>query len=262
MGINKSKVLRGDPIVINEKITLRQPTINEIIDFDEDRFFGIFWSMCSSAYDRPAMFDDMGIDFMTVSDWQYFLSVIQVMDKESTCLIFGDFDFTEFTLQKRVNDREELEYVLYREMDGYIFDESVYNEVIPYVREMINFHHSGKKAANKSTAKLLIMDDRRARDRNKNKEPESMLDGIIISLVNTEEFSYTYKEAYEITIYQLMKSFTQICGKKSAVALMQGSMSGFMDTSGIDSKAFDWTYSEEKYKPKGKKLITKTVKKK
>ena len=109
MGINKSKVLRGDPIVINEKITLRQPTINEIIDFDEDRFFGVFWSMCSSAYDRPAMFDDMGIDFMTVTDWQYFLSIVQVMDKESTRLIFGDFDFTEFTLQKRVNDKEELE---------------------------------------------------------------------------------------------------------------------------------------------------------
>lgn len=261
MAINKSKILRGDPIVINEKITLRQPTINEIIDFDEEKFFGIFWSMCSAAYDRPAMLDDMGIDFMTISDWQYFLSVVQVMDKESTKLIFGDFDFSEFVLQKRDNDGV-LEYVLYRESDGYIFDEAIYHEVIAYVREMVNFHHSGKKAANKSTAKLLIMDDRRARERNKNKESESMLDGILISLVNTEEFSYTYKTVYEITIYQLMKSFTQICGKKSAMALMQGSMSGFMDTSGIDSKAFDWTYSEEKYKPKGKKLITKTVKKK
>mgnify|MGYP006967418777 CR=1 FL=1 len=43
---------------------------------------------------------------------------------------------------------------------------------------------------------------------------------------------------------------------------MQGSMSGFVDTSGVDPKEFDWTYSEDKYKPKGKKLITKTVKKK
>ena len=135
MAINKSKILRGDPIVINEKITLRQPTINEIIDFDEDRFFGIFWSMCSSAYDRPAMFADMGVDFMTVSDWQYFLSVVQVMDKESTSLIFGDFDFSEFVLQKRVIDNDTLEYVLYRESDGYIFDESVvsklFDEIAP-----------------------------------------------------------------------------------------------------------------------------------
>lgn len=262
MAINKSKILRGDPIVVNEKITLRQPTINEIIDFDEGRFFGIFYSMCSSAYDRPSMFADMGIDFMTVSDWQYFLSVVQAMDKESTKLIFGDFDFTEFVLMKRTNTDDTFDYVLYRESDGYIFDESVYHEVIPYVREMVNFHHTGKKAANKSTAKLLIMDDRRERERNKNKEPESMLDGILISLVNTEEFSYTYKAAYELTIYQLMKSFTQICGKKLAIARMQGSMSGFVDTSGVDPKEFDWTYSEDKYKPKGKKLITKTVKKK
>lgn len=262
MAINKSKILRGDPIVVNEKITLRQPTINEIIDFDEGRFFGIFYSMCSSAYDRPSMFADMGIDFMTVSDWQYFLSVVQAMDKESTKLIFGDFDFTEFVLMKRTNTDDTFDYVLYRESDGYIFDESVYYEVIPYVREMVNFHHTGKKAANKSTAKLLIMDDRRERERNKNKEPESMLDGILLSLVNTEEFSYTYKTVYELTIYQLMKSFTQICGKKLAIARMQGSMSGFVDTSGVDPKEFDWTYSEDKYKPKGKKLITKTIKKK
>lgn len=262
MAINKSKILRGDSIVVNEKITLRQPTINEIIDFDEGKFFGIFYSMCSSAYDRPSMFADMGIDFMTVSDWQYFLSVVQVMDKESTKLIFGDFDFSEFALMKRTNPDDTLDYVLYRESDGYVFDEKVYHEVIPYVREMVNFHHTGKKAANKSTAKLLIMDDRRERERNKNKEPESMLDGILLSLVNTEEFSYTYKTVYELTIYQLMKSFTQICGKKLAIARMQGSMSGFVDTSGVDPKEFDWTYSEDKYKPKGKKLITKTVKKK
>ena len=42
LAINKSKILRGDPIVINEKITLRQPTINEIIDFDEGRFLESF----------------------------------------------------------------------------------------------------------------------------------------------------------------------------------------------------------------------------
>ena len=87
-----------------------------------------------------------------------------------------------------------------------------------------------------------------------------MIYDIIISLVNTEEFSYTYDTVYDLTLYQLMKSFTQIQGKKAAVALMQGSMSGFVDTSGISNMDMTWTYSAEKYKPKGKKLITNKTK--
>lgn len=261
MAVNKTLVLRGDPIVIDEKITLKQPTVNDIMEFGEEKFFGVFWGMCSSAYDRPSFFADLGVDFMLVSDWEYFLSVARSLNKKATSLIFGDFDFSEFTIQKRmVEDKQE--YILLRESDGLIFDEAEYQKVIPYVREMTNFHHTGKKAANKSTAKLLIMDDRRERERNKNKEYESMLFNIIVSLVNTEEFSYTYKTVYDLTIYQLMKSFVQINGKKNAMALLQGSMSGFMDTSSISSEAFQWTYSEEKYKPKGKKLINRKTTKK
>lgn len=261
MAINKTLVLRGDPIVIDEHITLFQPSVNDIVEFGEEKFFGVFWGMCSSAYDRPSFFDDMGIDFMTVSDWEYFLSVAHSLDKESTSLIFGDLDFSAFSIQKRMVE-DKPEYILLRESDGFIFDAEEYQKVIPYVREMTNFHHTGKKAANKATAKLLIMDDRRERERSKKKEYESMLFNIIVSLVNTEEFSYTYKSVYDITVYQLMKSFIQINGKKSAVALLQGSMSGFMDTSKISSEAFNWTYSEDKYQPKGRKLITHSTTKK
>lgn len=261
MEIDKMRVLRGDPINVNEYITLLQPTINEIIDFGESTFFSVFWSLCSSAWDRPSYFADQGIDFMSISDWTYFLMTVQSLPPSSTNLILKDIDLADFKLQKRVLE-DSVEYVLCRD-DGLIIDETVYNQIIPYIREMVNFHHSGKKAANKATAKILIMDDRKERERSKNKEYESMLFNVVVSLVNTEEFSYTYESVMNVTVYQLMKSYVQICGKKSAMALLQGSMSGFMDTSGINSENFSWVYSEEKYKPTGKKLVTnKTVKKK
>ena len=254
------KVLRGDPIVLNDNVTLLQPTVNEIIDFGEEVFFSSFWNMCSSAYDRPSYFADIGIDFMKVSDWEYFLSVVHALPPSSTNLILKDMDLSAFELQKRlVGDKAE--YVLVRD-DGFVFDEKTYMLIIPYIREMVNFHHTGKKAANKATAKILIMDDKKSRERNKDKEYESMLFNIVVSLVNTEEFTYTYQTVMDLTVYQLMKSFVQINGKKNAMALLQGSMSGFMDTSKISTESFNWTYSEDKYKPKGRKLVTnKTVKK-
>ena len=84
---------------------------------------------------------------------------------------------------------------------------------------------------------------------------ESYIYDTVISLVNTEELSYTYETIFNLTLYQFTKSLIQIQGKKSAIALLQGSMSGFCDTSGIPKEDLQWMYSDDKYKPKGKKTL-------
>lgn len=259
MDVDKLKVLSGEPIKLNG-ITLYQPTLRQIKEFGEDNFYSTFWMLCSSAWDMPSLFDDIGVDFMTVSDWQFFMQIALQTNKEKTELIFGDLDFSEFIPMTRNNTETETEdIVLYRpdkEMpdgtirEAFVIDEAMYKEVIKYLREMIGFQHKGRKAKNKATAKILIMDDRKQRDRNKGKPSESALFSQIISLVNTEEFSYTYETVFDITLYQLTKSFIQIQSKKQSCALLQGSMSGFVDTSKIPSKDFSWIYSEEKFNTK------------
>lgn len=153
--------------------------------------------------------------------------------------------------------------VLMRLSDQAVFDEEVYNQFIPYLREMIGFHHKNKSKPSKTAAKWLIESDRKERKRlaKEPKKEDSMIFDIVISLVNTEEFSYTYETVYELTLYQLMKSFTQIQGKKQAVAMLQGSMSGFVDMSNVPNLDMTWVYSDEKYKPRGKKLINNKTKK-
>ena len=265
MDIDRLKILSGDPIPVCDGITLYQPTLRQIKDFGEDKFYSSIWMLCSSAWDMPSLFDDMGIDFMTVSDWFFFIQIATQTKKEQTSLIFGDLDFSEFTPMERTkNDKTDI--VLYRpekftddgtKIPDFVIDEDMYHAFIKYVREMIGFQHKGRKAKNKATAKVLIRDDRKQRERSKGSEFDSALFSQIVSLVNTEEFSYTYKTVFDITIYQLTKSFIQIQGKKSACALLQGSMGGFVDTSKIPSKDFSWVYDDEKYnsrKAKGQTL--------
>ena len=268
MEVDRLKLLRGRPIKISDLLTIYQPTLGQIEEVGEQKFFNTVWLMCSCAWDMPSTFADAGIDFMSVPDWQFFIQTIYSFDIEDTRLIFGDLDFKKLTpmnYQKNDDDTEpqivlvNAEPMIVNNIEyqpaQYIFTEELYHQMIPYVREMIGFSHKGRKAANKATAKILIMDDRRNRERHKNDQYESMFHNGIITLVNTEEFPYTYETVFEITMYQFTKSLIQIQGKKNACAMLQGSMSGFVDTSKIPSSRFDWTYSDEKYNKNHSKTL-------
>lgn len=269
MQIDQLTLLRGRPVEINERLTIKQPTIGEIEEAGESRFFNTFWTLCSCAWDMPSFFDDLGIDFMTVPDWSFFMQICRGFTKEDTQLIYGDLDFSKLEPRILINDDEEKERIpvlaniepmtingVEYGIEEYLFTKEMYQDSIKIIREMIGFSHQGRKAKNKTTAKILIMDDRKRKELNKNKPYESIFFNGIISLVNTEEFSYTYETAFELTMYQFTKSLLQISGKKQACALLQGSMSGFVDTKGIPSKNFQWQYSEDKYN----KISGKTLK--
>lgn len=240
--IDKAKILRGDDIVINDYITLHQPSWNEIVDFSEARFFNVFYTMCSIPSDMKSVLWDSGLDFMKISDWQLFIMLSRNLTKEDTCVVFGDIDFS-LLQPMRVGDTEEIVLA----GTNFIIRESDYLEFVPYLREMIGYVLKREKAGNKFTKQIMIDEDRKKREEAKDKEYESTTFPIIVSLVNTEEFSYTYKTVGEITIYQLLKSYFQVQNKKSACALYQGSMSGFVDTSKINKNSFSWIYDEAKF---------------
>lgn len=252
--IDKLLLISGRPIEICDGITLLQPTLGDIRDFGEEKFYNTFWTFCSAPWDMPSILDDAGINFMKITEWEFFNNIVTGLSVEQTRLIFGELDFTKFKLMKRTQEDGAEDIVLYN--GKLIIDEKLYKEFISYVKAMIGFEHSGKKAGNEATRRILIEEDRKQRKRKAKKDYESVLFNGIISLVNTEEFKYDYQTIWGITLFQFTKSLIQIQGKKSACALLQGSMSGFCDTSSIPQKDFQWTYSEDKYNtPKGRKLF-------
>ena len=247
-------LLSGDPIKICDGLIIYQPTLGEIKDYGESRFYSTFWTLCAAPWDMPSALDDVGINFMKISEWELFTSTVKAFNVEQTKLVFGDLDFSKFELMKRTKEDGTTDIVLYN--GELLIDEDLYRQFIKYIKAMIGFEHSGKKAGNEVTRRTLIELDRKQRRRDAKKKHESILFNGIISLVNTEEFKYNYKTVFDITLFQFTKSFIQIQGKKAACALVQGSMSGFCDTSKIPQKDFQWTYSEDKYnKPRGKKLF-------
>lgn len=227
----------GKDIVFNDFLVLKQPTLEEIIEYDEARFFHVFYPLCSIPSDYKSVLWDAGIDFMKISDWELFLNMCANVKHEDIEIILGDLDFSKMDIVKNTETGE-----VWLESDKGILNEELYNEFIPYLREIVGYVLKREKAANKFTKMVLIDEDRKKRQKNQNSEYESTLHSIIISLVNTEEFPYTYDSVKNITLYQLMKSYVQIQKKKAACALYEGSMSGFVDTSKLGSENFQWVY--------------------
>lgn len=243
LSLDKAKVLAGEPIPINEFITLTQPKIRDVIQFGEQKYFSVFHSLGSIPSDMKSTLWDMNVDFTKISDWELFISISRMFKKEDTQIILGEIDLSSAEI---LVDNETGNTVLSTEQG--IITEEIYNDFIPYIREMVGYTVKREKPANKITKMALIEEDRLNRLKPKKGKDDSFLFSTIISLVNTEEFSYTYESVMDITVYQLMKSFLQIQNKKSACALYQGSMSGFMDTSKINKSHFNWVYSEDKFK--------------
>lgn len=272
--VDKAKIIRGKPFAINDFITIYQHSIGEITEYGEKEFYSTFHTMCSAPWDIPAMLDDMGVYFMDINEWELFVMFHSIYTQKATSMLLGDLDISKFVPMARekefpegadvemLNEKDRYEIVLQDE-EGHIIDENIYHTLVAYISEIINFQHKNKRPGNKTTANILIDTDRREQKRKAAKdEPfESFIYDSVISLVNTEELSYTYETIFDLTLYQFTKSLIQIQGKKSAMALLQGSMSGFCDTSKVPKEDMQWMYSDDKYKPHGKKLINQSVKK-
>lgn len=262
MAVNKLKLLMGMPIQICEGLTIIQPKLKDILDEDQN-YYSTMWQLCSSSYDMPSVFDDMGIDYMVVDDWMYFRMMSKGCSQSSTVAFLGDLDLTKFQEMDMETSDGNHSIVLYEPESETIITSDDAALLVEYLREMIGFVHRNRKPGNAFTKKFLIEDDRKQRAKHEKKDGEdsdNLVYDIVISLVNTEELFYTYESIFDLTLYQLLKSFTQVQGKKSAVALMQGSMSGFVDTKGIPALDMTWIYSDEKYKRKDKALINKKTK--
>ena len=269
-------------ISFDDILFLHQPTLNEIAEQlgenGDTEFYNGLWLMCSAAYDMPSVLYDMKKNFMKVSDWEFFRMMAPSVNPDILSMILKESDGSGFSFYGFGEYERELgevkDIVLYRpEMidketgeikPAMMIDETFYLRMIPTIREMIGFNHKGKKAGNRQTLKLLIDLDKKDRQKaaKKKDSDESSIFNMVVSLVNTEECLYNYDTIFDLTIYQLLKSFQQIQGKKAAMALLQGSCSGFVDTSKIPKEDMSWTYTDEKYKPKARKLVNDTTPKK
>ena len=230
---------KGYEYKVNDGISMISPTIGDIIDFGEEEYFSAVHFLTCIPSDMISTLWDMNIDWETLDDFDLFIMLTRSLTKENLKLIFTDLDLSKMEIQ--LNEQNG-EIVLRNEETNQTLDRLAYNKIVEYLRKIHGLKPKPKKAANKNTKEFLIELDRQdKRKAAKDAEKQgSQLIPLISAMMRYPGFKYKSNELKDCTLYEFMDTVRGASIYISSTSLLQGSYSGFCDTSKIDKKNFDW----------------------
>ena len=239
--VDELRLYLGSNIKIASGITLYQPTIGDIANYNEAEYFSMAQTLCATPSSMKVALDDMKLDYMKVDDFQLFMMLCQSMTPDKTKPLLGDLDLTKF---KPYSIGETEDVVLANgELDEngnpIVINTIIYEILVTYIRKMHNFKKQVDKAGNAITRKVLIDEDRKAAQKNKDKPYKSFFVPLISSLQGRQ--GYTKDYICNMGLYEFMNQIARTQIIVQADAALGGMYSGFVDTKKMDKSILDWT---------------------
>lgn len=268
--IDELKVYRGSDIKITDKIIVTQPTIEQIMDFGEKKYFNAVHSLTGVGADfKWQLWDYFGIDYTTIEDFELFKKLIcgalsskKYIYKELTenrekyaeqlkniseedlsemlinplSLILKDIDLADF--EEYESDKNQ-ETILYDKEHDITIDRFVYRQIVDAVRKIHGFKRNNEMPANETTKMILIEDARDEALAASKKEYKSVLKPLISALaVKTGQLGSD--SIWNTKINMFFDSIKRINRIQDAELLLQGAYSGFASLKGVDKTRLDW----------------------
>ena len=187
--IDQLKLFRGEGYKINDKILIRQPTLEEIVDFGEQRYFGLVRTICSTPADRKVeIWDKLHVFWEKIDEYDLFISLFQTLQKSEVSILFGDMDFTTFKLGTQTG----LPDLVLKNKDQVVIDRAIHKLMTDYLRQIHKLKKNVDTGFNDATRKIMIEDDRDEMALQMQKPFQSLLLPLISSLTNCPEFKYRW----------------------------------------------------------------------
>ena len=253
--VDELKLYLGSDIKIANGITLYQPTIGEIANYNEAEYFSVAQTLCATPSSMKVALDDMNLDYMQIEDFQLFMMLCQSLTPDKTKPLLGDLDLTKFKPHPFGKDEEVVLFNGEYNEDGepIIISPIVYEVLVTYIRKMHNFKKQVDKAGNAITRKVLIDEDRKNAERNKDKPYKSFLVPLVSSLQGRQ--GYTKEYICNMGLYEFMNQINRVQIIVQADAALGGMYSGFVDTKKMDKTVLDWTRDITEESNKNNKTI-------
>lgn len=221
------------PYKINDKLSIRQPTIGEIVEMGEARYFNTAHIFTATPTDMMVQLEDMGVSYEDVSDFELFCTLVKNIPYEESKIFFEGVDFTQFEWGT-VGEGETERTVFYSKSQGISLDFSIVMRIQDYLRFLHGFKKNELFAATKTTRRLLIEDERMRQEMRKRKKEKSSLMPLISALVNMPGFKYNSRQLEQIGIYEFFDAVSRISAIHSSTALLNGCYSGNIDMSKLN----------------------------
>lgn len=241
--IQKPNLLKVRNYKVNDKISVHVPTVDEIFDFGDQKYYSIVQTLVATPFDLMVELDDIGIDYETITDYQLFILMMEsiAVNEDDTSILFGDMNLKGF--QEAVNPQNG-EKVLWSKDNDIVIDQMIALEICNAIRKIHFWEAPIGRAGNAEAKRYLIERNRKKKKRLAKKPYKSFLESMIISLVNTEEFPYNYETVMELSVYKLNASWRQIQKKKHWEQTMNGVYFGTVDTTKINLEKINWLSPE------------------
>ena len=268
--VDDLKIYRGSDIRITDKIIVTQPTIDQIIEFGEKRYFQTVHCLTGVGADfKWQLLDYFNIDYTTIDDFELFKLMIwkslsskkhiynelkenseqyeehiNKMTEEDwnellfnpISLILKDIDFADF--DEYESDKNQ-ETILYDKEHDITIDRFVYTMIVDAVRKIHGFKRNNEIPANEITKMDLIEDARDEAMMAAQKEYKSVLKPLISALsVKTGQLGSD--SIWNTKINMFFDAIKRINKIQDATLLLQGAYSGFASLKGVDKNRLDW----------------------
>lgn len=234
--------MRTNQYYINDAISIYVPSCGEIYDYGENEYYRIVQLLTSVPYDLMVQFDDIGVDYENITEFQLFLMMLEsfTMQKKDLSIIFSNLDIQSLRMDKDSNTGDG---IIVDSQNNRIIDKATQIEICNVIRKIHFWSKNEKKAGNAEAKKYLIERNRLKQKRAAKKPFRSFLDEGIIKMVNTEEFKYNYEQCMDLSIYKFNASLQQIPKKKNWEQTMNGAYFGTVDLSKINMEKIHWMSS-------------------
>lgn len=234
------KVYRGKDYIVNDKISIHQPSLGEIDDYGEQAYFNMIYDFTAVPADMMWQLDEIGVDYTKINDFELFSTVIfSKYTKNDTCILFGnDLDLKQFS---HCMFKDTNEPVLYDEKSGIIIDEYTYCIIVNTLRKIHGLKRNNQFPGNETTRRILIDDAKNEYLLNKDKEYHSQLKSLISTMINSPGFKYDHENVWDMKINAFMDSVKRITKMKETDLLLQSGYSGFgIDLSKLNKEQLNW----------------------
>lgn len=264
------RIYRGKDIQITPKIIVTQPTLDQIEEFGEKRYFNAVYTLTAVGADlKWQLWDYEEIDYTTIEDYDLFIKFIsqlvsskkkvynELMNnrekyaKELSALspedlkkmlinplqlILKDIDLADFGIYKTEDGR----IVLYDAKRDIKIDRAVYSQVVDVVRKIHGLKRNNQMPANERTKMDLIEDARDEAMMASQKPYKSVLKPLISSLTVKCGLCGDDK-IWNMKIATFFDNIKRVSKIQDAELLLQGAYSGFASLKGVDRTRLDWT---------------------
>jgi hypothetical protein len=221
---------------INDSISVRIPTVGEILDC-EDEYYGIISMLTAMPIDMMVQLDDVGIDFTTINEWDLFLLLFGALKSRDMSMVFGDLDLSQFEIA--INPQNNNTIIKNNET-GVRIDRAIHGQIAGILRKIHHLERDNRKPANGEAKKYMIQRAREKMRRRSKRLTDSQLEDLIIALVNTEQYHYGFEGTRELSIYQFNESVRQVIKKIDYDNRMHGIYSGTVSAKDLSQDDLNW----------------------